>query len=363
MGGTPYKQRVKLRDIADATGLSLAAVSLALNGKTGISPANRQRVVDAAHSLNYERPYPRPRSAPPCISVIIERLPVDIAKDPFNRPILEGLEAAARPHGYRVAVEFVGPDDHPDAGPWARGASTAGAIILGGGDLSPRWVQAAAAAALPVVMLDHVVPGLDLPAVVSDNLGGAHTMTKYLLEQGHRRIGYIRGPSKYWTLSERLAGFLLALQQHGVWPDPDLMPPRLSHADVKGYHEMRRLLDLPKPPTAVLAVSDQAAVGAYRATQERGLSIPGDISIAGFDDIETGRALNPPLTTVHVSGEEMGRVAFERLRLLMAGDEAQLARQIRWTIPTSLVIRGSVARRDAVTARPRDGERTRTDRQ
>lgn len=351
MDDSSGKQRVKLRDIADATGLSLSAVSLALSGKAGVSAENRRRVVDAARGLNYERPTARFRGAPPAISVVIERLPVAITKDPFNRPILEGLEAAARPHGYRVAMEFVGPEDHPAAAPWARGAPTAGAVILGGGDLSPRWVAAAAAAPLPVVMVDHVVPGLDLPAVVSDNLGGSHAMTSHLIEMGHRRIGYIRGPAKYWTLSERLAGFLLALQEHGIWPEQSLLPPRVSHAEEKGYHEMRRLLDLPEPPTAVLAVSDKAAVGAYRAAQERGLAIPEEISIAGFDDIETGRALNPPLTTVHVSGDEMGRVAFERLRLLMEGDEAQLVRQMRWTIPTSLVIRGSVARCSAA-ARP-----------
>ncbi|MGI8477951.1 MAG: LacI family DNA-binding transcriptional regulator, partial [Thermomicrobiales bacterium] len=207
------------------------------------------------------------------------------------------------------------------------------------------WVQAAADSAIPVVMVDHVVPGLNIPAVLSDNLAGAHAVTKYVLEMGHRRIGFIRGPSKYWTLSERLAGFMLALQQAGVWLDKDLMPPRVSHSDEKGHGEMRILLDLPEPPTAVVVVSDKAAVGAYRAAQERGLSIPRDVSIVGFDDIDVSRALNPPLTTVHVPGEEMGRVSFERLRHLMEGDETTLAHQIKWTIPTSLVIRGSVSRR------------------
>lgn len=337
------KQRVKLQDIADATGLSLATVSLALNDKDGVSPENRQRVVDVARNLNYERPIPRSRQTLSTISVIIERLPVSIASDPFNRPILQGLEATARRYGYRVAMEFVGLEDHPDTGHWTQG-STAGVIILGGGDLSPEWVQAAADSAIPVVMVDHVVPGLDLPAVVSDNLAGAHAMTKYVLEMGHRRIGFIRGPSKYWTLSERLAGFMLALQQAGVWLDQDLMPPRISHSEEKGYGEMQIMLDLPEPPTAVVAVSDKAAVGAYRAAQERGLSIPHDISIVGFDDIEVARALNPPLTTVHIPGEEMGRVSFERLRHLIEGDESALARQIKWTIPTGLVIRGSVSR-------------------
>lgn len=338
------RPRVILQDIADATGLSLATISLALNDKDGVSAQNRQRVIEAARSLNYERPASRSRQGPPTISVIIERLPVSVTSDPFNRPILQGLEAAARQHGYRVAMEFVGPDDHPGTGHWARGA-TAGLIILGGGDLSPEWVQVAADSAIPVVMLDHFVPGLDLPAVIADNLAGAHAITKHVLDLGHRRIGYIRGPSKYWTLSERLAGFLLALQQAGVWPTPVLMPPRVSHSVEKGYGEMQVLLDLPEPPTAVVAVSDKAAVGAYRATQERGLSVPRDISIVGFDDIDVGRALNPPLTTVRVPGEEMGLVSFERLRQLIEGGESTFSRQIKWTLPTSLVIRGSTAAR------------------
>lgn len=338
------KPRVRLRDIADATGLSLASISLALNDKEGVSLENRQRIVDIARELNYERPTARARQGAATVTAIIERLPVAIAADPFNRPILQGLEAAARRHGYRVAMEFAGPDDHPDTGAW-RAGSTAGVIVLGGGDLSAEWVQAAVDSAIPVVMVDHVVPGLELPAVISDNLAGAHEMTRYLLGMGHRRIGFIRGPSKYWTLSERLAGFMLAMQQAGVWPDQELVPPRVSHSDFKGYGEMSRLLDLADPPTAVIAVSDKAALGAYRAAHERGLVIPCDVSIVGFDDIEIARALNPPLTTVRVPGEEMGRVAFERLRHLIVGEESTLGRRIKWTIPTSLVIRESVAER------------------
>jgi LacI family transcriptional regulator len=135
------------------------------------------------------------------------------------------------------------------------------------------------------------------------------------------------------------------MQQAGIWPEEELVPPRESHAEEKGYHEMERLLDLPNPPTAVFAVSDKAAVGAYRAVIERGCSIPNDMSIVGFDDIEISRALNPPLTTVHVSGETMGKVAFERLRGLIEGREQRLSRNIKWTIPTNLVVRGSVAKR------------------
>ncbi|MGH2549302.1 MAG: substrate-binding domain-containing protein, partial [Thermomicrobiales bacterium] len=208
-------------------------------------------------------------------------------------------------------------------------------------------IQAAIDSRLPVVMVDHVIPGFDIPSVVPDNLAGAYAATAHLIAMGHERIGFIRGPSKYWTLSERLAGYMLALAHAGRWPVQSLVPPRVSHGDEKGYGEMITLLDLPEPPTAVLAVSDKAAVGAYRAVAERGLSVPGDMSIVGFDDIELGRALNPPLTTVRVPGEEMGRVAFERLYQQIAERvrDPALPLQTRISIPTHLVERGSVARR------------------
>jgi len=128
------------------------------------------------------------------------------------------------------------------------------------------------------------------------------------------------------------------------------VPPRLSHGDEKGYGEMHHLLALPTPPTAVFAVSDKTAVGAYRAAAERGLAIPTDVSIVGFDDIEIARALNPPLTTVHVPVETMGQVAFTRLRGLIAGTERDLPGPMKWTVPTTMIHRGSVGSPGAPTS-------------
>lgn len=338
-------RKVTLHDVARAAGVSTASASLALNDREGVSSETRQRVRDVAKELGYLRFGKRSETTqPPTINVVIERLPVAPMSDPFNKPILLGIESAARRHGYRIAMEFVTPDDHPDQASWRRGGAE-GLLILGGGDLKPSWIQEAIDAGMPLVMVDNVIPGLDLPSVVPDNLAGAYSATRHLLEAGHERIGFIRGPSKYWTLSERLAGYMLALAHAGRWPAQALVPPRVSHGDEKGYGEMLQLLDLPEPPTAVLAVSDKAAIGAYRAIAERGLAIPRDISVVGFDDIELGRALNPPLTTVHVSGEQVGRVAFERLYRQMRDDDRDPASplQTRLTIPTHLVSRGSVA--------------------
>lgn len=333
---------VTLRHIAEAAGVSIGTVSLALNEGKGISPSTRQRVIDTARSLGYERLTRRTARTLQTVSILIERLPTAPTSDPFNKTVLLGLEAAARRAGYRIALEFIGPENHPEIDHWNQ-ETTAGFIILGGGDLSSDWVKAAADSHLPVVMLDHFIPGIDLPTVVPDNFAGAYSMTQYLIEMGHQRIGFIRGPSKYWTLGERQAGYMLAVQRAGLASsDPELIPPRISRGDEKGYGEMQHLLSMADPPTAVFAVSDKAAVGAYRAALDRGLTIPDDISIVGFDDIEIAQLLNPPLTTVQTPGETMGQVAFDRLLDLVDNNDQTAPLPIKWTIPTRLVIRKSV---------------------
>jgi len=334
---------VTLRHIAEAAGVSIGTVSLALNEGKGISPSTRQRVIETARSLGYERFTRRAARTLQTVSILIERLPTAPTSDPFNKTVLLGLEAAARRAGYRIALEFVSPENHPEIDHWNQ-ETTAGFIILGGGDLSADWVQAAADSHLPVVMLDHFIPGIDLPTVVPDNFAGAYSMAQYLIEMGHQRIGFIRGPSKYWTLGERQAGYMLAVQRAGLASssDPELIPPRISRGDEKGYGEMQHLLNLADPPTAVFAVSDKAAVGAYRAALDRGLTIPDDISIVGFDDIEIAQLLNPPLTTVQTPGETMGQVAFDRLLELIDNNDQTTSLPIKWTIPTRLVIRKSV---------------------
>lgn len=314
---------------------------MALNDRDGVSVLTRRRVIDTARSLGYARPAGRNLRSSSIVSVVIEQLPVAPTSDPFNKPILMGLERSARQAGYRVALEFVGSGDGPEVGRWARNA-IAGLVILGGGDLSFDWVHAAADSDVPVVMVDHFVPGLELATVVPDNVCGAYSATCYLLEAGHRRIGFIRGPSKYWTLSERMAGYLLAMQQSGVRLDSDLIPARISHGEEKGYGEMQHLLALDEPPTAVFAVSDKTAIGAYRAVLDQGLSIPDDISVVGFDNIGEASSLNPPLSTVHVPGETMGRVAFHRLQSLISDGELSDLIPLKWTIPTQLVKRRSV---------------------
>ncbi len=336
----PNGQTITLRDIAEAAGVSVGTASMALNEKNGIAPLTRQRVLEAASKLGYKRFARREVVRRGMVSVLVERTPVSLTSDPFNRPIVLGMEAAARQLGYRMTLEFVGPEDHPQPDHWTQGR-TAGLVILGGGDLGADWVRTAAESGLPVVVVDHSAPDVGLPTVVPDNFSGAYEATRHLLELGHERIGFIRGPSKYWTLGERMSGYLLAMQQRGLPLDPSLIPPRISHGEQKGYGEMQLLLDLSDRPTAVFAVSDKTAMGAYQAAADRGLSIPDDVSVVGFDDIESARAMTPPLTTVHVSGDILGRVAIKRLAGILNDRTAGEQMSVKWTIPTKLVIRES----------------------
>lgn len=342
-----------MRDIAQAAGVSMATVSLVLNGKAGISEATRLRVTEAADALGYDTIARRTNGRPPTISILIEHLPTAPTSDPFNRHVLASIESEARRAGYRTVIEFATEEDGPATGHWA-GNWAAGVLILGGGDLKPEWIASALEAKLPVVIADHFIPGVQVPTVVPDNFAGAYAITRYLVTAGHTRIGFLRGPSKYWTLEERRGGYLLAMQQDGLGPPPELVPPRVSHGHEKGFGETIALLDLPDPPTAIFAVSDQAAVGAYRAIASRGLAVGEDISVVGFDDIEVARMLTPPLTTVRNSGTDLGRVAFGRLLGMMRGADANgagagagdplVAGAIKWTIPTRIIERQSVRR-------------------
>lgn len=329
-----------MKDIAEVAGVSLATVSLVLNGKPGISDATRGRVLEVARDLGYDAGH-RLNGLPETISILIEHLPTSPTSDPFNRFVLASVEAEARKSGFRIVIEFATESDGPIAAHWA-GNWAAGVLILGGGDLNPEWIITARDAQLPVVIVDHFIPGVSLPTVVPDNFAGAYAITRYLIDAGHTRIGFLRGPSKYWTLEERRGGYLLAMQQEGFGPDPSLVPPRISHGQEKGFGETLALLDLDEPPTAIFAVSDQAAVGAYRAAMSRGLQVGTDISIVGFDDIEVAKLLTPPLTTVRNSGTDLGRVAFARLLGMIRGEDQVVVPPIKWTIPTQIIERQSV---------------------
>ena len=198
----------------------------------------------------------------------------------------------------------------------------------------------AAASDGPLVVVDTLL-ALDerVPTVTVANASGADQATRHLIALGHRRIAAITGPPGWVASDARLSAYEAALTRAGLSVDPELVV-RADFELAPGAEAARALFDLPDPPTAVFAFNDPIALGALRAAHERGLRVPDDVSIVGFDDWPVATAVTPALTTVRQPLAEMGHAALNLLlRLARTGEREQ----IHVELPTRLVIRGSTS--------------------
>jgi DNA-binding LacI/PurR family transcriptional regulator len=326
--------RVTIRDIGRQAGVSLATVSLVLNGKAGVGIGTRQRVLATIDQLGYQR-----RSQRAMIGLLIERLPISAFGDPFVGAIVQGVELEANRRGYHVLLASV------ERGMMQLPAMVAeqqvsGVIAVGGGDISDGYIRLLVGTGLPVVLADNIVVGLPVPCVLADNATGAYLAACHLLEQGHRRIALLEGPQKYKTLSERKQGFLSALDQAGLTPDPRLLVKPIHASSRKGYLEAQSLLVLPpdERPTAIFAISDKTALGALDALKDAGVRVPDEIALVGFDGINDSAYVVPALTTVRVPMHDMGRVATDQLIAQIEGECRPVAKTVLYT---ELVVRQS----------------------
>jgi LacI family transcriptional regulator len=193
---------------------------------------------------------------------------------------------------------------------------------------------------IPFVVVDHRGElGPDIPSVGATNWLGARTAIEHLLSLGHRRIAIISGPSTHRCSLDRIAGYRVVLEDAGLPINPAFIRPgAFSHE--AGYEQTCALLDLPEPPTAIFAGCDAQAMGVYSALRARGLDIPRDISVVGFDDIPIASIVTPTLTTVRQPLMEMGRVATAMLLHLIAGEPLD---STRVELTTNLIVRDSCA--------------------
>lgn len=329
-------RRVTVRDIAAQTGVSIATVSRALNGHVNVAPETRELVQRAAEQLRARTRAARagaPRGAPGAVYL---RCPY-ILTDYFGLIVSSIAETLAL-HGRAVVL---------DAGEAAQGATVlaslparpgiAGAIAILPPEPSEE-LAALRARGFPFVVVDPRTPiPRDMAAISAAHFAGARSITAHLVQLGHRRIGVIGGPHNWLAGPARLAGHASALADAGV-----LHPPELTRAGEPtvsfGHRAAGELLDLPKRPTALAAFNDKAAVGALAAAAERGLRVPQDLSITGFDDIDLARATSPMLTTVRQPLAEMGRMAVSLLVRLLDGHQIDA---LHVELATDLIVRDS----------------------
>jgi LacI family transcriptional regulator len=330
------ERRTTLTAIAAEAGVSLPTVSKVVNGRPDVSPGTRARVERLLDKHQYTRSSPRKRRRSGLVDLVFNGL-----DSPWAVEILRGVEEWGAVHETGVAVSAV---RHGSARPasWtsALASHDTDGVILVTSELTGAQLRQLRSAEIPLVVVDPANPApADLPSVGATNWAGGLAATEHLLGLGHRRIAAIAGPGDFMCSRARIDGYRSALEQAGLRFDATL----IRHGDFqhdRGFACGAELLALASPPTAIFAGNDQQAFGLYEAARQRGLRIPQDLSVVGFDDLPVSRWVSPPLTTVRQPLAEMGHAAAQMLGDLIEG---VALRSGRVELSTELIVRESTA--------------------
>ncbi len=325
-----------ISDVALRAGVSIATVSRAIHRSPLVNEATRLRVEQAMAELHY---------APNIVARgLVTRhtqaigLVITSMADPFFPPIVQGVEQTALDHGYSVLLCTSGNDpDRELAVVRLLKERRVDAIIVASSRIGSLYHTHMAGVTSPLVLINNEQSGSYTYSVGTDDAAGAALATTYLLDQGHRAIGYIHGPLLKQSTQDRYRGYMRTLGEHGIVPDPSLVVIGNGQAD-GGQQAMQELLQRRPRPTAVFCFNDLTAIGALRAIRSAGLAAPRDVSIIGYDDIALAAYAEPPLTTIAQQTFELGRRAMLLSLDLMAGKEVTSL-----ILPATLVERASCA--------------------
>lgn len=344
--------RINGKDIAKKLGISPSAVSLAINGKTGVSEETRERVVAEAVRMGYFVPKKNTPAARNVRYVIFMQDGDTVKETQFYSIVLQGIEARAKEHGYSVFVSYFYANGDWNEQIAAACKDVSGLIILAT-EVTDRHIAMAMENGLqkqklPIVLVDNATSVVDVDSVVADSLRGAYRAVMYLLDKGHPDVGYLRSKSRIDNFDQREAGVLKARAERGI-------AGRLSVVDVGissegAYRDMCAWLDAGgRPCSAYFADNDIIAAACVRALKAKGLRVPQEVSVVGFDDMPICNMLDPALTTVRVMKKQLGMTAMDILCLRIEDREyAQTSSGsgvYRMVVSTGLVERESVAAR------------------
>lgn len=304
---------VSMKEIAKRCNVSVATVSKAMNGYSDISTETKDQILKMASEMGY-LPNSSARTLKTNRSYNLGVLFVDesrsgLTHDYFNH-VLESFKKTAEEKGYDIT--FASGNVSEKKMSYYEHCRYRGVdgVIVACVDFYSDVVQELIRSEIPIVTIDHVCDGKI--AVVSNNVQGMGDLVTYICEKGHRKIAYIHGDDTAVT-KNRLIGFYRTLKRFNVEiPDEYVLPALYRNADLAAVHT-RQLLDLKDPPTCILYPDDFTAIGGINEIRERGLRIPEDISIAGYDGINIAQILDPKLTTLCQDTESIGRIAAEKL--------------------------------------------------
>ncbi len=338
--GVNLAPRVKMADVAREAGVSLATVSKVVNGRYGVAQETLDRVQGVIDRLGYEASL----GAQSLRSRRTHVLGILVAEfEPFSTELLKGASDAITGTGYEL-LAYSGGSRGADVG-WERRylSRLSGTLIDGAVIVTPTVVDTNHG--VPVVAVDPHTGPSGLPTIDSDNYAGAVAATRYLLDLGHSRIGFLAGRPDLESARLREAGFRQAMADAGIEVDPSLVRVG-SYIRDAAAGPARDLLSRPDRPTAIFASNDLSALATVDVAGELGLRVPDDVSVIGFDNVPESALSTPPLTTISQPLHRMGAAALRLLVDLIDGVE----RDVHVRLPTELVERATCRRIGAPVA-------------
>jgi LacI family transcriptional regulator len=332
-----------IKDVAKEANVSIATVSLVLHNHNRISPATSQRVNKAIKKLNY---HPS-RSARGLVSQKTGNIGFILRDDHFLRSeafytrIFLGAEFEARDYEYYILLTTI-PSDYSNKDRLPRfilEKNVDGIIIAG--KVPNAIIEQIEKYNLPIAFVDYYPPVKDYSVVLIDNISGGMGATSFLIRLKHKNIGFIAGDISHPSINDRFRGYLRAMENAGLDSSKkNYIIDENDTARENGYNSAKKLLKQNKDVTAIFACNDAMAIGAMRYLKEAGLSIPDDISVIGFDDIEANTSIDPPLSTVRVPKHEMG---IEVMKLMSEMLKNNTGTRKKILVPVELIERKSTA--------------------
>lgn len=325
---------VNLRDVAELAGVSLATASRVINGHPQVSEETRRKVLAAVEQLGYKPEESKPRRH--LTNRVIALIVPDVSS-PFYCAILRGVEMEAFSQQFDLVLYTTeGRSQVNVAERVAAAKNISGVIVVTPRHGEDRYLREIGAQ-LPVVVVDHRAEGSGFAHITVDNLRAGFQATSHLIAQGHKRIGFISGPLSIESARDRLRGYRLALDEANI-PFDETLVLQGDFEQSTGYRLLKEWIAKNPQPDAWFCSNDLMAAGAIQALVEHGISVPSNVAVMGFDDLNIAELTHPRLTTMRQPIREMGEIAIRILLRLLDGEELETNRIV---LNAELVVRES----------------------
>lgn len=339
---------ITIKEISEMLNISQATVSLALNNKKGVNEETSKKVLDVAEKYGYTKRGIQSINKNILLIKYIERGIAFEQNGDFVSSLVDGIENTASALRYNLIIKNISNQNIKQMLEDIDFDSYQGCLVLAT-EIFGFDATFLEKIKIPLVCVDNMIEHYDVDCVVMDNNAGMFSAVKYLYELGHRKIGYIDSTVRFENFIHRREGYLNAIKKLGIEHNADYVFQ--VYPNIKGSYEgvmdvLNKIINFETFPTAFIAANDSLAIGAIKAFKEKGIKIPNELSIVGFDDIPSGRVLEKSLTTMHVNKKQIGELAMTRLDYKIKAGNSK-GNVVKMLSRTKLVVRET-------TAEPRD---------